>query len=58
VTRSTMWAPPMLRASRARERYGEFGEGELVGAAVQFIEKGGERRWCRGGRRNDRHELH
>jgi hypothetical protein len=48
----------MLRASRARERYGEFGEGELVGAAVQFIEKGGERRWCRGGRRNDRHELH
>jgi hypothetical protein len=48
----------MARARRERERYAEFGEGELVGAAVQFIDEGGERRRCRGGRRNDQHELH
>jgi hypothetical protein len=41
-----------------RERGGELGEGELEGAAVQFIEEGGERRGRRGGRINGRHKLH
>jgi hypothetical protein len=56
--RSTAWVRPMARARRERERDGEFGEGELVGAAVQFIEAGGERRGRRGGRINGRHTLH
>jgi hypothetical protein len=39
----------------ARERESSRREGGLVGVVVQFIEKG---RGRRGGRRNDRHQLH
>jgi hypothetical protein len=44
--------------SKENERDGEFGEGELLGVAVQFIEEEREGKRAPGGRGNSRHQLH